>query len=181
MRIYTKSGDQGETGLLGGGRVSKAHPTIELVGSLDEVNNHLGLARSNGTCPVVSETLEWLQSVLFDLGAELASTNDDARFNQSIHSQDVERLEREIDVMTASLPELRNFILPGGHPMAATLHVARGVARRFERLAVQFNEYTPLRPITMQFVNRLSDWLFVAARAANSHFRVEETIWRKRS
>ncbi|MEI7577833.1 MAG: cob(I)yrinic acid a,c-diamide adenosyltransferase [Armatimonadota bacterium] len=180
MKIYTKAGDAGETGLLGGNRISKADLRMEVIGTLDELNASLGVCL---LCPgpmLVLNTLSWLQSLLFDVGSEFACPPDGKFELISVNSADIERLEVEIDEMTAVLPELKNFILPGGSPLSAQLHIARAVCRRLERSLVAFSGQTKVRNEPLQFVNRLSDWIFCSCRLANFESGVADIPWSKR-
>ncbi len=179
MKIYTKTGDAGQTGLIGGARIAKSSQRICAVGDVDELNSSLGLARTHSHKNPLGETLEWLQSRLFDLGAELASPNEERKNFRFLRDVDIERLERCIDDQTQLLPPLTNFILPGGSAFAANLHHSRSVCRRAERTVLQLHEVEPLRPEALKFLNRLSDWLFVAARTANMAENVQETDWQK--
>ena len=157
----TKSGDQGETSLFDGQRVPKTHPRIELVGVLDELNSHLGLAGG----------LEDLQTVLFDLGAVVAEPGNRADFAEVLS-----HLEADAEALEATLPPLQNFILPGGHERAARLHVARSVWRRAERVAVDLGG---MDGDILAYLNRLSDYLFLLARQQNLESKIEEPIWGK--
>ena len=170
-RIYTKTGDAGETGLFGGRRVPKNDPRVCAYGAVDELNAVLGVARAAGAPASIDPVLERLQHYLFDLGSELA-TPPAAAAAAGAHASRVtpgwvEALEREIDRVEDALPPLRAFILPGGTPAAAALHHARTVARRAEREIVGLAAREPVNPDLLKFVNRLSDLLFVLARAAN--------------
>lgn len=178
MKIYSRTGDKGETGLIGGARVSKTDPRIEAVGSLDEVNASLGLARASNLPQEVDVTLDWVQCKLFDVGAELA-TDGDAPTVRSVGEADVQRLEQSIDAMTAALEPLRNFILPGGLPGAAALHLSRTVCRRAERRIIELHALQPVAGDILRFVNRLSDWLFVAARFVNREAGVADVVWKR--
>ncbi|MFQ3586751.1 MAG: cob(I)yrinic acid a,c-diamide adenosyltransferase [Fimbriimonadaceae bacterium] len=177
MRIYTKTGDAGETGLIGGGRVAKHSLRITAIGEVDELNAAVGVARVHARESVLDETLGTIQNKLFDLGAELATPAGSRWAEDRIHDSDVESLEKSIDDMTAELPELKNFILPGGTVLAAQLHFARSVCRRAERAVLRAAEEEELRPQLLQYMNRLSDWLFVAARTANARAGVEDVKW----
>jgi cob(I)alamin adenosyltransferase len=183
MRIYTKTGDAGETGLFAGPRVRKDDVRIEAYGTVDELNAVLGLARieSPALPPAVAATLERVQSELFSVGAELA-TPEPAKHGMSlVGERQIEALERDIDSLEATLPPLTHFILPGGSPGAAHLHVARGVCRRAERRVVTL-ALTPGVTVSskiVHYLNRLGDYLFVAARAAGQAAGVPETIWRR--
>jgi cob(I)alamin adenosyltransferase len=180
VKIYTKGGDQGETGLLGGERVSKADLRMEVIGSLDELNAWFGVCRLAVGPSLTNETLGWLQNVLFDLGSELACPEDGKFDIQSVDEADVLRLENEIDQMTDALPELKNFILPGGSLLAANLHIARAVCRRLERAIVALASTTKVRNEPLQFINRLSDWIFCSCRFVNSASGVPDIPWSKR-
>lgn len=170
-RIYTKTGDAGETGLFGGRRVRKDDPRVCAYGAVDELNAVLGVARAAGTPASIDPVLERLQHYLFDLGSELATPPAAAAaaggHASHVTAAWVEALEREIDRFDDALPPLRVFILPGGTPAAAALHHARTVARRAERKIVSLAAREPVNPDLLKFVNRLSDLLFVLARATN--------------
>lgn len=162
MRIYTKTGDSGTTGLVGGTRVSKSDRRIAAIGDVDELNALIGVARSHGS--EMDVALERVQNWLFDLGAELATPADGKFKNEIISDEHAHWLESSIDEMNEDLSPLKNFILPGGTPIAAALHHSRTVCRRAERSVIAFGE---ARPELIRFLNRLSDWLFVAARFEN--------------
>lgn len=185
MKIYTRTGDRGETGLYGGERVSKASPRVAACGTVDEASSFLGLARSL-LGPEQEETgalLGQLQSLLFELGADLATPHT-ARQRERISpitAADVLRLEELIDTHDARLEPLTAFILPGGHPAAAALHAARSVVRRAERLAVELEGQETVNSDAVVFLNRLSDLLFVLARTVNSHAGVSDPVWEPRS
>jgi cob(I)alamin adenosyltransferase len=170
-RIYTRTGDGGETALGDGSRVPKTAPRVASYGTVDELNAALGLARLHADGAVDAD-LARVQNDLFDLGADLATPGfeqDDTapRPRLRIVAAQVTRLEAEIDAMNAGLAPLRSFVLPGGTPLAAHLHLARTVCRRAERLAVALAGAEPVNPEAVRYLNRLSDWLFVAARVAN--------------
>ncbi len=181
MRIYTRSGDDGTTGVFGGGRVRKTDPVIEALGTLDELNASLGIARLHSRETSLDAELSWLQNVLFDLGAELATPVDSPYYKVSVNEQDTLRLEKSIDALSADLPELRTFILPGGAPLAAHLHTARTLCRRAERALLTMSESAHVGVEPLRFVNRLSDWLFTAARAANHLAGQPDTPWQARA
>lgn len=172
-RIYTRTGDKGDTALSDGSRVSKTDPRVEAYGTVDELNATLGMARLHADAGMAAR-LSVIQNELFDLGADLSRPGLDRDADASypvlraVQSQ-VDRLESEIDAMNADLPALRSFILPGGTALAAHLHLARTVARRAERRAVELSAAAggDVNPVAVRYLNRLSDWLFVAARAAN--------------
>ena len=171
-RIYTRTGDKGDTALSDGSRVSKHDPRVEAYGTVDELNATLGLARlqAQGT---MAERLGVIQNELFDLGADLARPNMDRDAQAPypvlrVVQDQVDRLEAEIDRMNAPLGALRSFILPGGSALAAHLHLGRTVARRAERRATELAQGGDVNPVAVRYLNRLSDWLFVAARVANA-------------
>ena len=175
MKIYTKSGDQGKTSLLGGQRVDKNNRRIELLGTLDELNSVLGLALSAPTSQSAGHLLERTQRQLFAVGAELARP-DLAPSRLFEKATDwTGQLEREIDQHVERLPPLANFILPGGSPAAAAIHLARSVCRRAERIF--FAEPVPDGQWVGVYLNRLGDWLFVLARLVNQADHQAEAIW----
>jgi len=182
MKIYTKTGDDGTTGLVGGSRVSKADPLIECYGTVDELNATIGLAAVNAPPALLAE-LRQVQADLFVIGSHLA-TPTASPHRASLPKLDgaiVERLEQAIDATTAHLPALSHFILPGGSEVAARLHLARTVCRRAERLVVALPEAGVELPLIVRYLNRLSDWLFVEARLANQIASVPDVIWVGRS
>ena len=162
-RIYTRTGDGGSAGLVDGSRVSKASPRMAAIGEIDEANAAVGTAIAALGAGELADMLLRIQNDLFDLGAD-AATPGEVEGALRIIPKQVERLEREIDAMNASLEPLTSFILPGGSPGVAALHIARAVVRRAERAAVALNETEPLNPHLLAYLNRLSDHLFVAAR-----------------
>lgn len=178
MRIYTRTGDNGTTGLLGGERVSKDSPRVEAYGSVDELNAHLGFALSKlWRHDTFRQILQQIQSDLFVIGAELASPVGREPVVAPVDEQQVAQLERHIDAIEQSLPRLRHFILPGGAEGAAALHVARTVCRRAERRVVSLFHVEPGNPHIITYLNRLGDLLFVMARAVNQAEGVEDIIW----
>ena len=174
MKIYTRTGDRGETSLFGGSRVAKDDPRIEAYGSIDELNSTIGVARATWASSPIDKQLETIQSDLFDIGARLAAPGND-RF-AGVNPQRITELERAIDAMESELQPLTSFIIPGGSPAAAQLHVARTVCRRAERRVVALENETA----TVTYLNRLSDYLFVAARYANRGHGVPDTPWLRR-
>ena len=176
MKIYTKTGDKGETGLVGGARVPKDSDRIAAMGDIDELNSSLGLARCEASGKLGAE-LGKVQSWLFEIGAELATPPQNTRRNDTIGEAQVRFLEQSIDSQTEELPPLRHFILPGGGGLAAQLHHARSVCRRAERQLLVLNRTEHLRSEMLSFLNRLSDWLFVTARTANRLQGVEDIEW----
>jgi cob(I)alamin adenosyltransferase len=178
VKLYTRTGDAGETSLFGGTRARKDDPRVDAYGEVDEINAWLGLARASSIDPELATELERLQRDLFALGAQLADPAEKiaARVTKaSLTDEDVTRLEGLIDRMEAELPPLRRFILAGGAPAGAALHVARTVCRRAERRIVALNP--PVDPVLLRYVNRLSDLLFVLARVANHRAGVPEIEW----
>jgi cob(I)alamin adenosyltransferase len=179
VKIYTRTGDDGSTGLLGRGRVPKSDPRVEAYGSVDELNAALGVARSLDTAPWLTPELAIIQSRLFSLGAELAATTPEplAKVDR-IGDADIESLERAIDRLDAELPPLTNFVLPAGSALAAQLHLARTVCRRAERRVVTLAASAALEPRLVRYLNRLADLLFVMARWCNRKAGVPEVEWR---
>jgi len=175
VKIYTRTGDAGSTSLFGGARVSKSDARIEAYGTVDELNSFLGLARASWPTSEIDAQLAAIQSDLFDIGAHLASPGT-SRF-AGVESARIEALEQSIDAMESELAPLRTFILPGGALPAAHLHVARTVCRRAERLVVALNDEAPATQSSLAYLNRLSDFLFVAARFANLRHRAKDVAW----
>jgi len=176
MKVYTKTGDEGQTGLLGSERVSKTSDVIEAIGQVDELNSILGWVAVVAS-GAIHDRLQRLQKLLFDLGGELAQSQETSRTIRSISATDIEELEQEIDLMDSNLPPLRNFILPGGAELAARLHIARSVCRRAERCVLRQHLQHPLRDELPTFLNRLSDWCFMAARQANQEAHIDDILW----
>jgi cob(I)alamin adenosyltransferase len=181
MKIYTKTGDSGETGLFGGGRVGKDNPRVEAYGEIDELNAVLGMARAVEMMPRIDEVLVPIQRDLFGLGALLATPNPEKMRQQlekaRIDHERVAQLEQAIDDGEAELEPLRAFIIPGGTPKAAALHVARTVCRRAERRVVHLKHEVELPELVVIYLNRLSDLLFVLARVANRRAGAGEVTW----
>jgi len=180
VSIYTRGGDGGETGLFGGGRVQKDSARVDVYGAVDELNAVMGTARAAGLPPELDALAGRLQNELFELGADLATPlSSTARTDLVIRLPDTAptALEREIDRFEVSLPPLTTFILPGGTPAAAALHVARTVCRRAERRAAPLARAGELSPVVIPYLNRLSDLLFVLARAANHRAGTAEATW----
>jgi cob(I)alamin adenosyltransferase len=174
-RIYTRTGDDGTTGLIGGKRVSKDSPRIEACGSLDELNAMIGVVRSHALPESIQKVLQRVQEELFILGAELAVPAD-ADSKRAVFDEDhVRNLEIEIDVLEENLTPIRQFILPGGTVAAAELHLVRAMARRAERSCVSLSRMEELNPQILRYLNRLSDLCFVLARTVNRQHSVPES------
>jgi cob(I)alamin adenosyltransferase len=181
MKIYTRTGDKGQTGLIGGRRVAKSVPRVTAYGEVDELSAVLGtgiaaLPEASAERPA----LEAIQRVLFELGAELATPpgSEVGPGVAPIAAERVSELETAIDALSARLAPLRHFILPGGSRAGAALHVARTVCRRAERAVVKLAAVEPVRPEVLAYLNRLSDYLFVLARAVNAEEGVSEAVWK---
>lgn len=181
MKIYTRTGDEGDTALFGGGRVDKDHPRVEAYGDVDELNAALGLARSIEMMPRIDEVLVPVQRDLFAIGALLATPDHEKMKEQlvkaRIDEQRIAELERSIDSCEQELEPLRSFIIPGGTPKAAALHVARTVCRRAERRVVTLSHDIELPSLVIIYLNRLSDLLFMLARVANRRAGAGEVTW----
>jgi cob(I)alamin adenosyltransferase len=178
MKIYTRTGDTGETSLFGGTRVGKNDPRVAAYGEVDELNAQIGLARAHATDAEIEQELVLLQRDLFALGALLADPSGQVAVKiskASITDSHVSRLEQVIDRFEAGLPPLQHFILAGGAACGAALHVARAVCRRAERAMVALDP--SIEPLLIRYINRLSDLLFVLARAANQRAGAVEAIW----
>ena len=170
-KIYTKSGDKGETGLHNGERVSKSSERIEAIGSIDELNSFIGLSMSSVMPKIVRDALHKVQHILFDIGGELAHPG--MNIIQDSKSKD---LELVIDDLTSRLDILREFILPGGVKVASQIHVARSICRRAERSC---HKLTDINPVTLRYLNRLSDLLFTIARYLNAAAGIDHVYWQK--
>lgn len=188
MKIYTKTGDKGQTALIGGRRVSKADLRIDAYGTVDELNSWIGLVRDQPVNHGRKELLKEIQDRLFTIGAELATDPEKApkRAMPSITPSDVYLLEEAMDAMDAELPELRAFILPGGHQAVSFCHLARTVCRRAERLIIALNDTTAqagtgVDEFVLQYINRLSDYLFVLGRKMAQELSTEEVAWLPRT
>ena len=181
-RIYTKTGDEGMTGLGGGQRVSKDSPRVEAYGTVDELNSLIGAALAIGLCGRLASELALIQNELFDLGSDLATPAlSQARHPvPAVEDRHIAKLEGLIDELNAVVGPLANFLLPGGAQGAAALHVARTVCRRAERAATALAREEPIGPTVIPYLNRLSDALFVMARYENHEASVSEPLWRPR-
>ncbi len=181
MKLYTKTGDDGTTGLFGGGRVNKASHRVEAYGTVDETNAAIGIARATKLEPMTDAVLAQVQVDLFTLGAELACVpGKESKLSMKLlDASDAERLEKAIDAAEEGLPPLKSFVLPGGSAQAAALHLARTICRRAERYVLSLDD-TPARSGTVIYLNRLSDLLFVLARRANATLGVDDVPWTPR-
>lgn len=179
MKIYTKTGDTGSTSLFGGTRVSKHHIRIESYGTIDELNAHIGLLNDLCSNQKHKAFLLKIQHELFVLGAMLATEKkkEEKLRIQTISMDSVMDLENEIDSLNDNLPQMTHFILPGGHPTISNCHICRCICRRAERLIVHLNEIDPIDEICIQYVNRLSDYLFVLGRKIAFENNIEEVKW----
>lgn len=181
MKIYTKTGDAGTTALFGGTRVPKHHIRIQSYGTVDELNSWLGLLRDQ---PIAARHVEFLLAIqdrLFITGSMLATEPDapPARGGAmpKLQPADVEALEAEMDLLDASLPPMTHFVLPGGHPVVSYCHLARTVCRRAERMTTLLHEQSPVPPIILSYLNRLSDYLFILARKLSAELQADEIKW----
>ena len=185
MKVYTKTGDNGTTALFGGTRVPKDHARIESYGTVDELNSYIGLIRDQEIDSHYKSVLIEIQDRLFTVGAILATPpekevmkNGELRLKKlGIIASDIEFLELEIDAMEVKLPPMTHFVLPGGHTTVSYCHIARCVCRRAERLAVHLSHNEAVAPIAIQYLNRLSDYLFVLARKLTLDLKAEEVKW----
>jgi cob(I)alamin adenosyltransferase len=188
MKIYTKTGDKGTTSLYGGTRVPKHHLRIECYGTVDELNSYMGLIRDQEIDTHSKEVLIHIQERLFTLGAILATDPEKATLKSGkerlnipkIEKNDILLLEDEIDTMNDSLPDMKHFILPGGHPTVSYCHITRCICRRTERLTSLLNEQEPINKLVLIYLNRLSDYLFVLARKLTQDLKAEEIKWTPR-
>lgn len=185
MKVYTKTGDKGTTSLFGGTRVPKNHIRIESYGTVDELNSYVGLVRDQEMNTHYKEILIEIQDRLFTIGAILATPPDKETFKNGkprldiprITESDIELLENEIDAMETELPPMTHFVLPGGHTTVSYCHIARCVCRRAERLSVHLNDIEAIDELTIKYLNRLSDYLFVLARKLSHDLQANEVKW----
>lgn len=178
MKIYTKTGDQGQTSLVGGTRVSKSHLRIDTYGTVDELNAWIGVLADYTINIHKQPFLRGIQHKLFTIGAQLATEpGKEIAKVPDLYDTDITEIEAEIDRMNETLEPLKHFILPGGHKEVAFAHVARTVCRRAERLVVKLNEQEPVPSLIITFLNRLSDYLFILCRAMAKDLEVEEVKW----
>lgn len=182
FRIYTKTGDHGETALFGGKRVPKSHLRVDAYGTVDELNSFIGLLRDATQDRHVQSLLETVQHRLFTVGAHLASDPAKKLPKPDLLPTDISLLEADIDAMDKLLPPLRHFILPGGHTTVSTCHICRTVCRRAERLVVALDQSgEPVEETVLQYLNRLSDWFFMLARKLAHDLNAPELIWQQRA
>jgi cob(I)alamin adenosyltransferase len=182
MKIYTKTGDNGETSLFAGGRVRKDHKRVQVYGTLDEANSALGFALTllPKELNAVKDELIGIQNQLFVVGAELATPEPDKLQMPLVSESEILGLETAIDRMESGLPKLQSFVLPGGSSAAAYLHVVRTIVRRAERQLIELHLAGEVRPLVIQYLNRLSDYCFVVTRHINHALSISETPWNPR-
>ena len=192
FKIYTKTGDKGETSLFGGARVPKSHIRVEAYGTVDELNSYIGLITDLIATPQYKTVLKEVQDRLFTIGSILATEPSKQMKTPDLKNEDIELLENEIDTMDAALPPLKNFILPGGHSTVSFCNIARTVCRRAERLVINLvllekEEGQPINPnnelgqaLSIQYLNRLSDYLFILGRKIAKDLGAEEILWKAR-
>jgi cob(I)alamin adenosyltransferase len=181
MKIYTKTGDHGTTALFGGKRVSKADLRIDTYGTVDELNSWIGLVRDQPVNEKRKDFLLAIQDRLFTIGSLLATEPGNTKVKiPMLVEDDVAAIEKEIDDLDAQLLPMRSFILPGGHQSVSFCHLARTVCRRAERLIIQLHNQEPVEMLVIQYINRLSDYLFVLSRKVSSELNVDDTPWKAR-
>ncbi len=182
IKIYTRTGDEGQTSLIGGTRVPKFHPRIDAYGTIDELNSFIGLIRDQEIDQHYRDMLVEIQDRLFTMESQIAK-DPEAKTTvrlPELSEEDITLLEKEIDQMNEALPELRSFLLPGGHPVVSICHVARCVCRRAERITIRLSQAQPVESINIKYLNRLSDYLFVLARKLGKDLGADETHWKAR-
>ncbi len=181
FKVYTKTGDKGQTSLIGGTRVPKHHIRIETYGTVDELNSYIGLIRDQEIDPSAKQVLVEIQDRLFTIGSSLASDPEKSKMKiPDLKEEDIQFLEKEIDKMDEKLPEMRSFVLPGGHTTVSFCHIARCVCRRAERLTIQLSESSFVDELVIKYLNRLSDYLFVLSRKLSQDLNAEEIPWKPR-
>ncbi len=181
MKIYTKTGDKGQTSLVGGTRVSKTELRIEAYGTVDELNSYIGLVRDQAVNQGRKDILKEIQDRLFTVGSILASEPEQTKKRiPDLHESDIELLEKEMDRMDESLEPMRFFILPGGHQSVSFGHLARTVCRRAERVVLRLAEESEVNDLVIRYLNRLSDYLFVLCRMMIKELNIEEISWKPR-
>ncbi len=179
MKVYTKKGDKGKTGLLGGTRIEKHNLRIETYGTVDELNSYMGLLRDQNEEKKYKEQIIDIQDRLFTIGSILAADPKKNKFPlPPLYEEDIKRLENQIDEMDSKIPPMKFFVLPGGHPNVSFCHIARCVCRRAERLVSALQEETDLPPLIIAYMNRLSDYLFVYSRYLTVQLKAEEIPWK---
>lgn len=179
MKVYTKKGDKGDTGLIGGTRVPKYSLRIESYGTVDELNSYVGLLRDKTNEKNEIEVLIGIQDRLFTIGSWLASDPEKSKMTlPELEESDVVGLENQIDKMDETLEPMRFFVLPGGHETVSFCHITRCVCRRAERLVTELHANAPVNPIILSYLNRLSDYLFVYGRFLTAKFKAEEIPWK---
>lgn len=179
MKIYTKKGDKGQTGLIGGTRVPKHSLRIDAYGTVDELNSWLGVLRDRALNEFLKEEFIFIQDRLFTMGSLLAADPEKSNMElPQLKEGDITILEQSIDKMETELPPMKNFVLPGGHETVSFCHVARCVCRRAERLVCALDEKQPQNPVIIAFLNRLSDYLFVYSRFVSMKLNAEEIAWK---
>ena len=181
MKIYTKKGDTGTTGLIGGTRVLKSSLRIEAYGTIDELNSYIGLIRDQKVGDTYSEQLLEIQDRLFTIGSSLASDPEKSSMKiPDLHAADIELLEKWMDEMDELLPEMKNFVLPGGHTTVSFCHIARCVCRRAERIIIDLHQHEFVADLVIMYTNRLSDYLFVLSRKITQDLGAQEHPWKPR-
>jgi cob(I)alamin adenosyltransferase len=187
MKIYTKTGDQGETSLFGGQRVLKSHERVEAYGSLDELNAHVGYLRDIISSEIHKNFLEQIQQNLFVIGSHMATPPESEKLKsgqsrlkiRTIKTEDIELIEKEIDKLNEVLPPMTHFILPGGHPQVSYCHIVRTMCRKSERKCVKLGQTSPVDTQIITYLNRLSDYFFVLARKLAVENHVDEIKWKE--
>ncbi|MES2591323.1 MAG: cob(I)yrinic acid a,c-diamide adenosyltransferase [Bacteroidota bacterium] len=181
FKIYTKTGDKGQTSLIGGTRVPKHHIRIETYGTVDELNSYIGLIRDQQIDEQTKLLLIEIQDRLFTIGSSLASDPEKSKMKiPDLKEEDILLLEQEIDKMNETLPEMRSFVLPGGHTTVSFCHIARCVCRRAERLAIHLSEESFVGDLVIKYLNRLSDYLFMLSRKLSQDLHASEIPWKPR-
>jgi cob(I)alamin adenosyltransferase len=180
MKIYTKKGDKGETSLIGGKRVKKSHARLHAYGTVDELNSYIGLLRDSIEDKIIHKELLEIQDRLFTLGSLLAATPESKMKLPSLNDSDIKNLEISIDTMNEELPEMRSFVLPGGHKTVSICHITRTICRRAERWTIALNENESIDHLIPAYLNRLSDYFFVLARYMSKILNVSENPWNPR-
>ncbi len=181
FKVYTKTGDKGQTSLIGGTRVPKHHIRIESYGTVDELNSYIGLIRDQEINSEIKTVLIEIQDRLFTIGSSLASDPEKSKMKiPDLREEDVLFLEKEIDKMDETLPEMKSFVLPGGHTTVSFCHIARCVCRRAERLTIQLSETSFVDELVIKYLNRLSDYLFVLSRKLTQDLNAKEIPWKPR-